>query len=230
MQSLDVLGRAVVSFFDNSGVAVVSAAEIDPPLLAQLSRAFELSTANKRKLFSYWRDVLGPHATDWDAFAHVHISLDMLREVLHSLRADNPKWFRPERNRLRISELILLQAFTKSLRGFRGEWTEMESWNTVSRHYMHELEDVFQTVSPASRSTISEKLHPSSEPLPVLAWKRGLKNVKEVMEDNDEAETAIVLKNISDILKSAAEELKSSNNQIEAFLSAMENTEITKTA
>jgi hypothetical protein len=217
---------------------VMAAPDVDhPAFLSQLSRIFELSRTNERRLLSYWKEVLEPHVDD-RAPLLAFMSWDTFREALHSMQQEHSEWLRPARNRLRISELVLLRAVTESLKRYRALAAIEEKPSSTAEEYFWAKKNIYTVeasegwgVSAPGPWVPQTKPPPSLPPslasaelrrLVSVIWKEGL---SDLVEDKDEPETAIVLKNIADVLKSTAEQLASSNKEIEAFLSAMEEKE-----
>jgi hypothetical protein len=160
--------------------------EIDPFLL-QLSKVFELSPSDEKRLISYWNQVLKPHTSD--IFRFFEVNWKVIRAFLES-----EKNWRQGGNRLRISQHLLFQMATEA---FKAE----------------------SQLSSQKRSSLfgAEMSSPRQ-----LETKGLLVSLKDGFKDKQDAETAFLLRTISDVLKSTAEELALSNEKIERILSSME--------
>jgi hypothetical protein len=176
-------------------------------LLSELAGYLELPASGQRKLAEFWVNVLEPHAGTFDLYRYRREDFERFWE---GARVHSPRELSRD-TRYKLARLILIQAVTKSLTA--GDYAHAAQAYAQARHYA----EGFATSAFPSVELVPVAHHGSGSRRAV-----GFK-VAESVYGEEEAQTAVVLKTISDTLKSAAMELASSNDNIERLLASMES-------
>jgi hypothetical protein len=178
-------------------------------LLTELAGYLELPVSGQRKLAEFWANVLEPHAGAIGIYQRKDFERFWEGAPIGSPRELS------QVARYGLARLILVQAVTRSLTA--GDYAHAAQAYSQARlwaqagHYAEGFPKDFPSVE------IVPVAHHGSGPRRAIGFK-----VAETVYGEEEAQTAVVLKTISDTLKSAAMELASSNNNIEQLLASME--------